>query len=91
MRTPNRFLFSWNICQSALRVTDDGRGFSMDEASLVGNGHFGLVDMHERAQSLGSALRLQSSPGKGTEIEVEVALKSEQVNEEPKVHTNSGR
>ena len=74
-----------------LRVVDDGRGFSMDEASLAGNGHFGLVDMHERAKSLGSTLEMQSSPGKGTQIEVEVSIKPEQVHEEPKIHTNSGR
>jgi signal transduction histidine kinase len=74
-----------------LRVTDDGRGFSIDEASLAGNGHFGLVDIQERAQSMGSTLRVQSSPGTGTQIEVEVPLKSEQVHEEPKVHSNSGR
>lgn len=73
-----------------LCVTDDGCGFSMDEASLAGNGHFGLVDMQERAQSLGCTLGMQSKPGGGTRIEVEVSIRPEQMHEEPQIHTNSG-
>jgi signal transduction histidine kinase len=74
-----------------LRVTDDGRGFALDEASLAGNGHFGMVDMRERAQSLGCSLAVSSQPGKGTRIEVEVAVATEQPHhEEPQVHTHSG-
>jgi signal transduction histidine kinase len=74
-----------------LCVSDDGRGFSLDDASLAGNGHFGLVDMHERAQSLGCSLQIESQPGSGTRIEVELAAGSNQpTHEEPKIHTYSG-
>ncbi len=75
-----------------LRVTDDGRGFSPDDASLSGNGHFGLVDMRERAESLGGNLRIDSNPGQGTTIEVEVPVPTQSaLHEEPKVHSYSGR
>jgi two-component system, NarL family, sensor histidine kinase UhpB len=47
-----------------LTVTDDGRGFSFDEA---GTG-LGLAGMRERALHVGGELRLESSPGRGTKI-----------------------
>ncbi len=73
-----------------LCVSDDGRGFSPDEATLAGNGHFGLVDMRERAQSLGCHLQIASHHG-GTRIEVVVpAEPTRPLHEEPKVDTYSG-
>jgi len=60
-----------------LCVSDDGRGFSRDEATLAGNGHFGLLDMRERAEALGSPLHLVSAPGRGTQIAVEVSSESQ--------------
>jgi len=72
-----------------LSIDDDGRGFSSDEAALAGNGHFGLVDMKERAQSMGCCLQMESIIGGGTHIEVQVP--SQQLrHEEPKIHTYSG-
>lgn len=49
-----------------LIVADDGRGFVQDEAR--GACHFGIVSMQERANSVGGALRLVTSPGHGTEV-----------------------
>jgi signal transduction histidine kinase len=75
-----------------LCVHDDGRGFSSSEAALSGNGHFGLLDMRERAQSLGSDLLIQSEPGGGTRIEVEVAASPKgPPDAESKAHTYFGR
>ena len=75
-----------------LCVTDDGKGFSAEEMAFAGNGHFGLLDMRERAQSLGSSLKITSAPGKGTRIEVKVQTSSSQsADEELKAHTYSGR
>jgi signal transduction histidine kinase len=75
-----------------LCVTDDGRGFSPEEAALARNGHFGLLDMRERAQFLGSSLKISSTPGSGTRVEVEVPSSSKQaIHEELKIHTHSGR
>jgi signal transduction histidine kinase len=75
-----------------LRVTDDGCGFSADSVALSGNGHFGLLDMRERAQSLGCDLRVKSEPGSGTCIDVDVAAKTkEPPHADVKTHTYSGR
>ncbi len=74
-----------------LRVSDDGRGFSASEIALSGNGHFGLLDMRERAQSLGCELRVKSEPGGGTCIEVHVAANvKEPLNADIQAHTYSG-
>jgi len=73
-----------------LRVSDDGRGFSADDVALSSNGHFGLLDMRERAQSLGCDLRVKSEPGGGTCIEVDVAADvKEPPNVDIKTHTYS--
>jgi signal transduction histidine kinase len=55
-----------------LTVSDDGEGFAAAQPSPTG--HFGLLDMRERAQSMGSHLKVESEPGRGTRIAVEVAL-----------------
>ena len=72
-----------------LTVSDDGRGFVANQASPTG--HFGLLDMRERAQSMGSQLQVESEPGRGTRIAVEVRLHSpEVIDEELKANTYSG-
>jgi len=72
-----------------LTVSDDGQGFAADQASPTG--HFGLLDMRERAQSMGSHLKVESEPGHGTRIAVEVPVcSSEPIDEELKANTNSG-
>jgi signal transduction histidine kinase len=75
-----------------LSVSDDGRGFSQHEAAVAGSGHFGLLDMRERAQSLGCDLQIDSEPGSGTRIEVEVPANPKDLpHAESKAHTYSGR
>jgi signal transduction histidine kinase len=58
-----------------LRVSDDGIGFEADRSAAVCGGHFGLLDMSERAEKIGGAFSLISALGQGTEIRVEVAEK----------------
>jgi len=54
-----------------LEVSDDGRGF--DPASKqVEAGHFGLSGMKERADKIAAQLRIESHPGQGTRIRVQV-------------------
>lgn len=48
-----------------LRIIDDGRGFNIDQAH---SGRYGLTMMHERAESVGAALSVNSQPGHGTEL-----------------------
>ncbi|HET9696807.1 MAG TPA: sensor histidine kinase [Terriglobales bacterium] len=71
-----------------LSVADDGKGFSAQEIALAQNSHFGLLDMRERAQSLGGSLVVESELGKGTRIKIDVEHK---VYEQHKAYTYSGR
>jgi signal transduction histidine kinase len=73
-----------------LQVRDDGCGFNPDQASAAG--HFGMLDLRERAESLGSQLQIDSAPGRGTHITVEVRFERPSTSDaEIKAHTYSGR
>ncbi len=70
-----------------LRIKDDGRGFDRRKANsgTVESGH-GLVNMQERAELLGGAFSVQTSPGSGCQVimyipsvEVEVGAYSSSV------------
>ncbi len=54
-----------------LIITDDGTGF--DPAHLP-PGRYGLIGLNERAKLLGGTLKLESSPGQGTRVEVSVPI-----------------
>ena len=58
-----------------LRVIDDGCGFNPDEMHTEGE-HFGLVGMRERTVRLGGHFDIRSAPGAGTELSVEVPVRS---------------
>ncbi len=66
--SPRRLRIDLHYEESAvtLKVADDGRGFDSGEAK--GACHFGIASMYDRAQSVGGALTLVTSPGRGTEI-----------------------
>ena len=53
----------------ALEVSDDGAGFDPSEDF---SGHLGLKSMRERAARLGGTLRVESAPGRGTNIRVQI-------------------
>ena len=61
----------------ALRVRDDGRGFSPDDPRKPGS--FGLMGLRERAYLLGGEVNIASEPGRGTTIEVRIPLESRTV------------
>jgi two-component system, NarL family, sensor kinase len=54
-----------------LLVIDDGRGF---DATAIPNGRYGLAGINERVHLLAGQLNLQTSPGRGTRVEVRVPL-----------------
>ncbi|MFD5737306.1 GAF domain-containing sensor histidine kinase [Streptomyces sioyaensis] len=54
-----------------LRVADDGCGFDPATVRRAGR-HLGLVSMHDRAGGVGGKLTVESEPGKGTAVEMEV-------------------
>ena len=61
-----------------LRIADDGKGFSRSErvSDLAAVGHYGLMGMQERADLIGARLSVQSAPGRGTTVELSLALSS---------------
>ena len=55
-----------------LVVTDDGRGFDPDDPSATARRRLGLASMRERATAVGGRLRVESRPGRGTTVRLEV-------------------
>jgi signal transduction histidine kinase len=60
--------------ETRLRVTvqDDGAGFTPDQLGRSELPRFGLSTMRERAGTLGGTFHLESSPGAGTRVTVEL-------------------
>ena len=53
-------------------VTDNGTGFDPDK--VLPRGGFGLKNIYERARMLGGWSRIQSIPGSGARLSVELPL-----------------
>jgi signal transduction histidine kinase len=53
-----------------LKVKDDGSGFNPNAAAP--DGHFGLTGMRERVEQMNGKMEIESVPGQGTTISVEV-------------------
>jgi signal transduction histidine kinase len=62
--------------KTVLMVKDDGKGFELPRKveNLTVTGKLGLAGMQERAQLIGGRLRLESKPGKGTTVTLEVPI-----------------
>ena len=58
-------------------VQDDGDGFDTAATQREGFPRFGLAIMRERAQAIGGELSVESSPGGGTTVSIEVPLHRE--------------
>lgn len=56
----------------ALRVSDDGCGFDVENARSTVAGHFGLDGIRDRARRIGGTCTIQSTPGDGTTVIVTV-------------------
>ena len=59
-----------------LCVLDNGCGFNPERALRTAGEHFGLVGMRERTERLGGRFDIRSAPGTGTELLVEVPVRS---------------
>jgi len=60
-----------------LSVEDDGVGFAYDEVldpKNAGKGSLGIMIMRERASQAGAGFRIESHPGKGTQVMVEMNI-----------------
>jgi len=62
--------------RTRVTVSDNGKGFKPPKTTddLARDGKLGLAGMQERARLLGGSLTVQSEPGKGTTVTVEVAV-----------------
>jgi two-component system, NarL family, sensor histidine kinase UhpB len=60
----------------SLRVEDDGQGFDVSQSArqALSMQRLGLLGLQERAALVGGVLHLDSAPGKGTRLQVEVPL-----------------
>ncbi len=61
----------WASPVLTLTVRDDGRGFEADPKL---RGHYGLLNMRERANSVGGTLSIESAPGAGTTVAFRVEI-----------------
>ena len=57
-----------------VELRDNGVGF--DKSSVAGSGGFGLKGMRERIEKVGGHLAIETAPGKGTCISIEVPLRA---------------
>jgi len=73
---PQRIMVNlkFDIRSVQLSIRDDGRGF--DQTAATSNGHFGLMGMRERAESIGGKLNIISSTETGTEVLVDVPIQN---------------
>jgi len=60
--------------KTRITISDNGKGFELPDnmGDLAKNGKLGLTGMQERTQLVGGTLTIQSQPGKGTSITVEL-------------------
>ena len=58
--------------QLGARGPDDGRGFDVDAVAARGRRNFGLQFMRERVELIGGRLDVQSRPGAGTVVRLEI-------------------
>ncbi len=60
--------------KTMIAISDNGKGFALSGSvdDLSRDGKLGLAGMQERARLLGGAVKVESEPGKGTEVTVEI-------------------
>jgi signal transduction histidine kinase/ligand-binding sensor domain-containing protein len=56
-----------------VRIADDGRGFDPQQRADENNLHYGVIGMQERMTRIGGRFLLESKPGGGTCVQVEVS------------------
>jgi signal transduction histidine kinase len=63
---------TFDVTNVLLAVRDDGRGF---DPSQTPAGHYGLLNMHERAMKIGGNVVIDSSPGAGSQISLTLPVR----------------
>lgn len=68
--------FGWRRGQLELTISDNGKGFDLEEVSKIQDNlpHLGLINMKRRIERLHAKYDLQSEPGKGTTLELSIPI-----------------
>jgi len=72
-------IITFSAKKLSLKVIDDGQGFDLEVVQQNGHGHFGLLSMRERAESLNGKLTIESRPGYSTQVELVVPIQESSV------------
>jgi len=75
-----RLTFNMRADRAVIRIEDDGVGFDALELTLTpdsGRG-LGLIGMQERVELVGGSFDIDTAPGQGTRIQIEVPLLADQ-------------
>ena len=64
----------YGIKHLRMEIEDNGVGLSSDIADTTPAGHFGLIGMRERTQTIGGTFTMNGAPAEGTKITVELPL-----------------
>ncbi|MFT3867372.1 MAG: sensor histidine kinase [Nibricoccus sp.] len=67
-----------------LSIEDNGVGFTVDDAPA----NLGLISMKERARSFSGTLKIDTSPGRGARVEVEIPLNFNALNHETSTYNH---
>jgi len=84
-----RIALDYSAGSLTLSVSDDGRGFDLEEG-YGKSGHWGLKNMQERAAQIRGTCKITTAMGQGTRVEVHVPLSSWSLRNTLAKHTNSG-
>lgn len=73
---PSRLALTVRLADGRLlaEIADDGGGFDVDELAASGDAGHGLTGMRRRAEELGGALVVETRPGAGTTVRLDVPL-----------------
>ena len=63
---------------ACITITDDGDGFDAGQLKSCVGGHFGLIFMQERMEQIGGSLKIDSIPGGGTVLSLDVPIRENQ-------------
>jgi signal transduction histidine kinase len=61
--------------KACITITDDGHGFDTGQLEGSTGSHFGLIFMQERMEQIGGSLKIDSIPGGGTVLKLDVPIR----------------
>lgn len=66
---------SYELDRLVISIRDDGQGFEPGDATSLEGSHFGLVGMQERMERIGGSCNINSVPGRGAEVLLQMPLR----------------